>query len=223
MPRSRLLVIGSNGVDNIGAAVVGMMGGHPEARVDQFDYDGVHNIQWDEYTDMILCNGMTHLDWIEDQPDGAIEQVIQNTLTSTITYTMEFVKATIFDHWRKRIIYVGSMAHNKVLNASAPYCAAKAGVAHFARCMAWELTPKGYIISTVHPGNVKGTPMTEETIKGIMRYRRLNREMAEDYWSAACNSGEFLEARDVALVLIGCLAARPNQSGQQIELSGGQR
>jgi NAD(P)-dependent dehydrogenase (short-subunit alcohol dehydrogenase family) len=126
----------------------------------------------------------------------------------------------------KHIVYIGSMAYTKVLNASAPYCAAKAGLAHFSRCMAWELGPKGYRVFTVHPGNVVNTPMTEETIDGIARYREMEHdEDAEAYWASDEPSMGFLHRNDVA-VWVEKLVCEPNlahASGSQIELAGGMR
>lgn len=217
-----VLVVGSDGSSNVGNAVAVQLRTRGVV-VDEADEDDMEIITWGEYTDVVFCNAETHLDWIEDQPDEKIFTVVNNTLTASILYTKRFVDATIHNLERKRIVYVGSMAHNRVLNASAPYCAAKAGLAHFARCMAWELTPKGFVISTVHPGNISDTPMTRATIEGIMDYRGLDASEATDYWSSMLLTDRFLTGSDVGRVIVTALRAEPNMSGQQIELGGGLR
>ena len=193
------------------------------AEIKEYNKETAPHIDYEWGTGLILCNGFTHLDWIENQEIFNIHDAISDTLTASILYTSKFVRATLKKRYRKHIVYVGSMAHNRVLNASSPYCAAKAGLAHFARCMAWELTPKGYVIATTHPGNIEGTPMTEKTIQGIMAYRGLGRKEAERYWSSALNADRFLNARDVAECISRCLQMEPQSSGAQIELGGGCR
>lgn len=173
---------------------------------------------------LILCNGITHLDWIEDQPPDVVEDVISATLTGSIIATSGFVRHTLHKPFHKHLVFIGSMAYNHVLNASAPYCAAKAGLAHFTRCMGWELAPKGYSVFCVHPSNTEGTPMTEETIRGLMRYRRLTRVQAEAYWGAVNVQPRWLQASDVAETVSHLVSGRARYlTGTNLELSGGQR
>jgi len=175
---------------------------------------------------LILCHGITHLAWFEDQLIEDITNQVEVNLTGTMLAIKAFVDRTYsFRHVRKQIVVVGSMAYRNVLNASAPYCASKAGVAHLIRCLGWELTPKGYYIWGVHPSNVEGTPMAEDTIQGIMAYRNLTYEEAEAYWGAVNLMPRWLEASDVADTIVR-LVASPSacwQSGTNIELTAGQR
>jgi len=175
---------------------------------------------------LVLCHGVTHLAWFEDQLIEDITSQVDVNLTGTMLAIKAFVDRTYsFRHVRKQIVVVGSMAHRNVLNASAPYCASKAGVAHLIRCLGWELTPKGYFIWGVHPSNVEGTPMAEDTIRGIMDYRDLDRAGAEAYWGAVNVMPRWLRAPDVAGTIAN-LVTQPTarwQSGTNIELTAGQR
>jgi NAD(P)-dependent dehydrogenase (short-subunit alcohol dehydrogenase family) len=174
---------------------------------------------------LVVCCGDTWLDWIEDQPFGYIVEVLHNTLLAPMIVTQAFVRLTLNDPWLKHIVYVGSMAYTKVLNGSSPYCAAKAGLAHFSRCMAWELGFKGYRVFTVHPGNVLDTPMTKQTIDGLARYQQLSGDDAQAYWSALEPAPGFLTKEDIA-VWVERLVTEENlahASGSQIELAGGTR
>ena len=177
-----------------------------------------------EVDTLILANGYTHLDWFEDYPTSEIYQVMSQTLTGSIVAAQKFVQATMFSPHRKYLVFVGSMAYRAVLTASAPYCAAKAGLAHLVQCLGWELTPKGYRVFGVHPSNVEGTPMTEETINGIMRYRGISRVDAENYWGAINLMPDWLHPEDVAEAVYNLVSGRADyQSGSNIELRGGQR
>lgn len=173
---------------------------------------------------IVFNNGTTHLDWIEAQPEEMIGQVIHDTLYASIMGAQQFVQATLDTPGRKYIVFVGSMAYNHVLNGSAPYCAAKAGLAHFARCLTYELAPKGYCVFVVHPSNVKDGPMSEITIQGLMRYRSLTRQEAEAYWSAEMRMERFLIKEDVAQAVVDLVdGGHDHMNGAQIELGMGGR
>jgi len=179
-----------------------------------------------EYDTIIFNNGRTHLDWIEKQDERQIDEVVYNSLTSSMTGTADFVGATKDKPYQKNIVYIGSMAYRNVLNGSAPYCAAKAGLAMFARCMAWELAPKNYNVFCVHPSNTEHAPMSAETVRGLMRYRSLNREDAEAYWGASLPRSAWLQKQDIASVvsyLVSGDSGASYLSGSNIELGGGQR
>lgn len=173
---------------------------------------------------LIMCQGNTHIDWIENQLMPDIQEQIQDSLISHIRQTREFVKQTIDKPYRKTIIYVGSMAYRNILNGSSVYCAAKAGLNMFARCMAWELAPKGYDVYIIHPGNVEGSPMAESTKKQLMRYRNLTPLEAELYWNTGNPRNTILTAHDIAiLVSTICDGTMVYAAGNPIDLTGGQR
>jgi NAD(P)-dependent dehydrogenase (short-subunit alcohol dehydrogenase family) len=173
---------------------------------------------------LISCHAINHMDWIENQSDKNIREQIDVNLTGTIRLVQEFVAQTINSKVRKKIIMIGSMAYKAVLNASAPYCASKAGLAHFTKCIAWELAPKGYDVYCIHPSNVLDSPMSEATIKGIMRYRKVSRAEAEAYWGAVCPKNSFLTKGEIADLVEYLLFSKTEYlSGANIELAGGQR
>lgn len=182
-------------------------------------------IQPGAYDTLVLANGVTNLDWIEDQPLDKIEAVVANKLTGSIKAVSTFAAANCERPYIKHIVLIGSMAYRSVLNASAPYCAACAGLVHFGRCVAWELAPKGFRVFIVNPSNVEGTPMTEDTIAGVQRYRGISREQAEEYWGAVRALPEWLTRDDIA-GLVGDLVTDDKfrwLSGVPLDLGGGLR
>ena len=173
---------------------------------------------------LILSHGLCHMNWFEDASMGAVADVLDVNLYGSYNLAAAFVRQTIETHERKKIIMIGSMAHRNVLNASAMYCASKAGLAMLARCMAWELTPKGFDVYCIHPSNVDEAPMAEDTIKGIMRYRDVDRATAKQYWGANYLRDQSLTTADISDLVLFLLSEKNGyMSGANIELGGGQR
>lgn len=220
----KVLVVGSNTHNNIGATIATKLiaDGHSVDEYEKKNWSMTYIRK--QFSVLVLANGRSNLDWIENQTVYEINEVINDCLTSSIQSTRAFVQETIDAPGPKYIIYIGSMAYRSVLNASAPYCAAKAGLAHFAKCMAWELAPKNYNVFCIHPSNTEGTPMTEQTIQGIMRYRDINREQAEQYWGANLPRAKWLQPEDIAEMVSLIVKGKLDYlSGSQIEMGGGQR
>ena len=177
-----------------------------------------------QYDCFVFNNGMTHLDWIENQTEDLIDEVITKSLTASIKTMSAIARARMHSSFRTKVVFIGSMAHSRVLNASAPYCAAKAGLQHFVRCISYELAPKGFEIFCINPSNVQNSPMSEETIQGLIRYRGLSREGAEAYWGAECPMGDFLTKGEISDIVSELLSTNKKYlSGSQIDLIGGQR
>ena len=173
---------------------------------------------------LVLCHGYVSLDWIENQPGAEIEKVISTVLTSQVDLIAQFAHTTMNDDHKKMIIVIGSMAGQAVLNGSAPYCAAKAGLQHFVKCAAWELAPKGFDVFIINPGNVLDTPMSEKTIEELSKYRNMTLEQAREYWSANNPRKSFLSKDEIA-EMVHYIAQGGSRylSGSPINMSGGQR
>ncbi len=224
----RALVVGSDGKGNIGSAIAAKLIEEgffvKELEKSHGDFSSAPLPHAGKYDSLVLCNGHTHLDWIEDCPEEQVSQIINDTLVCTIKCVQQFVRSQIDTPTRKYIVLIGSMAYSRVLNGSAVYCAAKAAVAHFASCIAWELAPKGFNVICIHPSNTEGTPMTEHTIQGLMRYRSLDRSQAEQYWGAVLPKHQWLQPEDIAEITSFFLSGKCDYlSGSQINLAGGQR
>jgi NAD(P)-dependent dehydrogenase (short-subunit alcohol dehydrogenase family) len=176
------------------------------------------------FTTLIMCHGYTYMDWLEDIPDEEIQRIIDVNLYGSIRIVKQFVNSTVGSPYRKKIISIGSMAYNKVLNGSAAYCASKAGLNHFIKCAAWELAPKGFDVYIIHPSNVIDSPMSTDTINHLMRYRNLSKEEAIEYWNANSIRSSLLTKDEIAQMVEFLVYNRTDYlSGCPIELGGGQR
>lgn len=221
-----VIVVGSDGKLNVGAMVAMQVAGKGGMVIegDKFDFkETAFRSMIDQATDLVICCASVHMAWIEDITETDIYRVTYDTLIAPMNYTSMFAEGLMEAPHRKHIVFIGSMAHSKVLNASSIYCSAKAGLAHYARCAAWELTAKGFTIGTVHPGNIEGTPMTEDTIEGIAAYRNISLDEARDYWASAKLTDKWLKPREVADEVMHLLTSTPHHSGVQVELAGGMR
>ena len=94
----------------------------------------------------------------------------------------------------------------------------------FARCMAWELAPKGYDVYILHPGNVKDSPMAESTIRQLAKYRGLTDLEAHLYWNTGNPRNTILSPDDIAEIVSHiCDNTMQYTAGNPIDLTGGQR
>jgi 2,3-dihydro-2,3-dihydroxybenzoate dehydrogenase len=190
-----------------------------EFRDDVIDSD----LDFQGFTTLIMCHGYTYMDWLENVPDEETKHIIDVNLYGSIRMIKQFVNTTIDAPYRKKIISIGSMAYNKVLNGSAAYCASKAGLNMFIRCAAWELAPKGYDVYIIHPSNVADAPMSYDTIKHLMRYRKLDQNEALSYWSSNAIRPMLSKEEIASHVEYIIYGDTSYLSGCPIELGGGSR
>lgn len=231
----RALVTGAENPGSIGDAIVDMLTGiyagvqsPPKKSLDVTDAEKVcdyfNGVLSPTFDSLICCHGVNKMAWFEDFTSEEMDEIIKVNLLGSMYMACAFVNVTKELPWRKQIVFIGSMAYNHVLNASAPYCASKAGLAMLTRCLAWELAPKGFDVYCVHPSNTEGAPMTEATIKGIMEYRNLTRREAEAYWGAVLPRERWLQPNDIAGIVRTLLTEESGYlSGSNLELAGGQR
>jgi NAD(P)-dependent dehydrogenase (short-subunit alcohol dehydrogenase family) len=222
-PDNRLIAItGAGREGSIGEAIAEKF---QEKYVQTFDENViVDHIDFRSYTDLVMCHGYTYMDWLEEVPDEETEKIIDVNLYGSIRMIKQFVIDTIDAPYRKKIISIGSMAYNHVLNGSAAYCASKAGLNHYIRCAAWELAPKGFDVYCVNPSNVLDAPMTRDTINHLMNYRQITLEEATEYWSSNNPREVFLTKAEIVDTVQHLLFIdKGYMSGNPIDLAGGQR
>ena len=220
----RVLVTGAQGQRSIGREIIKHLNGSV-VTVNNDDVKEVWDPEiFDDIDTLIMCHGQSHLDWFEEADLFKVYEIITVNLFGTFNVAQTFVKATIDKPYRKRIISIGSMAYKAVLNGSAAYCASKAGQAHLIKCLAWELAPKGYDVYCIHPSNTLDTPMSDQTIAGLKRYRNMSTEDAICYWNDSMIRDESLTKAEIARVITSIIDNKLGYlSGCNIELSGGQR
>lgn len=171
--------------------------------------------QHDDARILVLAHGTTSMASFEMQTYDDIRRVIDTNVTGTILATQWFVRNTIAYTERKSIFIIGSLGGSRVFTNSSVYCASKAAVAHLGRCMAWELTAKGFDVYVIEPGNVSGTPMSQQVID-VMDVPELFAQH-----STRC---KIITPEEVADVVLGIINHKMTWlSGEPIRMSGGAR
>jgi NAD(P)-dependent dehydrogenase (short-subunit alcohol dehydrogenase family) len=77
--------------------------------------------------------------------------VVDTNLGGAFRVVRRVVPGMVRARWG-RIILVSSMVYAYGARGQANYAAAKAGLLGFARCLAWELGPRGITVNIVAPG-----------------------------------------------------------------------
>ena len=79
-----------------------------------------------------------HLGPFEQAPAGGIEQSLAINLTAPMLLTQVFLQLTRAWPARRRVLQISSGLGRRAMAASAVYCATKAGLDHFSRCVALD-------------------------------------------------------------------------------------
>lgn len=177
---------------------------------------------------LVVTLGTTYKEHFTEIADWEISRVIRANLILPLEAVRRYVQATgSGDHGDapKRIILIGSYAHDHPFTNGTLYCAAKAGLDMAARCLGWELTDRGFRVNIIHPYHVIGTPMWEDVQRGVMESKQMTREEADAYAEKDLKMPRPLSAEDVAAVVKTLLTedAFDWTSGQAINLYGGSR
>lgn len=229
-----VLVLGTRrGSGNIGDAIVSRF--EQDGRIVGYsdcETDGVYRAPFSEdlaeYSSLVVSLGFASFaPFGERETDEALlREIIEGSLLLPLECVRRYVLARRRMRKGGRIILIGSYAHDHVLSGSAPYCAAKAGLAHAVRALGWDLAPD-FVISIVHPYHVPDTPLGERTVKWMVEDRGMTREEAEQYQRKDLRQPEHLGVRTIAEHVHRLLTMPQVEaawlSGQGINLYGGTR
>lgn len=124
------------------------------------------------------------------------------------------------------VVLIGSYAHDHVLSHSVAYCAAKAGLNHAVRCLAWDYRGE-FRFNIVNPYHIEGTPMSGAVKADMKRSGRFNGDAEIDAYRRKdlAPSDSLLDADAVALHAFRLLTDTfgAHYSGQPFNLYQGVR
>lgn len=155
---------------------------------------------------------------------GEVEDTIRATLILPLECARRYIQVRRGHEKRGRILFIGSYGHDHVLSNSAPYCAAKAGLAHATRCLAWDFRGE-FEIMIVNPYHVPSTPLGAEVVERLMA-GGMTREEAEAYQRKDMVEGQEHLTPVVIAEYVAWMLRAPEavwSSGQQMNLYGGVR
>lgn len=179
--------------------------------------------------DVMVCTlGTTHVGDFHRQPQSQLAQTITACLTLPMLAAQEYLNQRMAATEGQRgecgrVVFVGSYAHDHVLSHSEAYCAAKAGLAHLVRCLAWDYTKAGFHFGIVHPYHVPGTPMWQRVQDGVMEQNDMTWQQAEQHAYRDTRLGRLLDPDEVADAVYDAATSGPWTSGAGVNLYGGVR
>ena len=91
---------------------------------------------------------------VDDIPAGQLAEAMRVDLEAPMLLTGAFLRATAGWPAQRKVLNISSGLGRRAMASQAPYCAAKAGMDHFTRCVALEQAdqPNGARICSLAPG-----------------------------------------------------------------------
>lgn len=238
-----VLVVGTNGYDNIGAAVVqkfktkGWTVITADMRDDtdyQMDVTKRGEVQ-DVFEDILCghgrldavipCHGVNLLGKIEDYDENDWDKTIDVNLKGLFLLLQAYVQHFDNDGKRKVFLPVTSDTSEIPKTSTFAYGASKAGANHFLRCTARELNKyhkDPWLVTGLAIGMVAGTPMDKKTISDLMIQRDISEEKARGMLTANIPLGRGLTTDEVADWLYFITENGDYATGNIIRIDAGQ-
>lgn len=214
-----VLVIGTNGFDNIGAAVArkfesegwGVITADVNTIADIFmditDKSAVQtvfqtiNLTHGRLDAVIPCHGVNILGEIGTYSERDWDKTIDINLKGLFIALQAYVNHFDNNGMRKVFLPITSDTAEIPKTSTFAYGASKAGANHFLRCTARELNKyhkDPWLVSGLAIGMVAGTPMDKKTISDLMIQRGISEEKARGMLTANIPTGRGLTTDEVA-------------------------
>lgn len=232
--RHRAIVLGA-AVDreNIGSAIVRYLSGRENWAVDADDCKvsgtkdtyRIPSIPMGKYDALVISLGTAMRTAFDKDPFTNVDRVIHANLMLPLAAIHAYIEARSWNDLGGKVVVIGSYAHDHVLSESVAYCAAKAGLVHAIRALAWDLAGDGFRFHSVNPYHVPSTQMGANVLASMMKNRGMSREEAEAYQMKDLRMDQHLTPWQIA-EQVGFLVSQPSadwQSGQAVNLYGGTR
>jgi benzil reductase ((S)-benzoin forming) len=109
------------------------------------------------YGSVTLINNaalMPHIGPLADQPATGLAEAMRANLEAPMLLSSAFLNATAGWRGARKLLNISSGLGRRAMASQAAYCAAKAGMDHFTRCVALEesLLPNGARVCSLAPG-----------------------------------------------------------------------
>ncbi len=128
-------------------------GGVVSARVQEW-LGGMDTSRFASATLINNAAALTHIGPLEDCNDAELASAVRVGLEAPLLLTAAFLRATKDWAGQRSVLNISSGLGRRAMAAQAPYCAAKAGMDHFSRCVALDEAQKtnGAKIVSLAPG-----------------------------------------------------------------------
>lgn len=238
-----VLVIGTNGDDNIGAAVARKfekegwdvitadINGLTDVDMDVTNKESVNLIFkhikhfYGRLDAVVPCHGVNILGKIEDYPEENWDKTIDINLKGLFLCLQAYVDTFDNDGNRKVFLPITSDTSEIPKTSTFAYGASKAGANHFLRCTARELNKyhkDPWLVTGLAIGMVAGTPMDKKTIADLMEQRNIDEDKARGMLTANIPLGRGLTTDEVAEWVYFVTDKGDYATGNIIRLDAGQ-
>ena len=209
------------GMGSVGTEIAKLWPDAKQIHHDQVDFNPRANldIRLKEITQAIITFGLLEnipFDKLNTLSPSKRDFSLVGIIDANLSVPIAFVNELIAYSSIKSIVLIGSMAYRRILTGLSIYGAAKAGLAHFIKCAAFELAPKDIKIAGIFPTNIWGTKISQDLIN----------QVGEQHYDASRRLPEKLTVEKVAeyaVQLSDDLLKFPYLTGSIIEFNGGER
>ncbi len=237
------LVVGTNGYDNIGAAVVqkfkteGWKVITADMRDDVDVYMDVTNkkcvdLVFENIKDrlgrldaVLPCHGINLLGKIDNYPELSWDKTMDVNLKGLFLLLQAYVKHFDNNGQRKVFIPITSDTSEIPKTSTFAYGASKAGANHFLRCTARELNKyhtDPWLVTGLAIGMVEGTPMDRKTINDLCSQRNIEETAARAMLTANIPIGRGMTTDEVAEYMYFFVTKGDYATGNIIRIDAGQ-
>lgn len=135
-------------------------------------------------------------------------------------YFSKSVLPVFVEHKKGTIVFVSSVAGLEGFSHEAAYVASKHAQVGLAKAIAKEYGKYGIVSAAICPGFVEGE-MTERTIQGVMKRRKVSYAEALDIVASKNTQNELISPHHVARVVSDiCIGSRRIENGQSVLIQG---
>lgn len=145
---------------------------------------------------LINCAGINRINWLQDVTDAEFDAVMDVNAKAIFTMTqwaLEELKLS-----RGTVLNIVSNAAHMPMRSSLAYNMSKAAALMATKQLARELTSQGITVFSVSPNKLKGTGMSDDIDRQVVKTRGWTVEQAQQYQLAGLLTGEETDPQVVA-------------------------
>jgi NAD(P)-dependent dehydrogenase (short-subunit alcohol dehydrogenase family) len=177
-----------------------------------------------DYQHLVLCNGYAQVSDLREQSYAQITKIIFDNLIGSIYMTKKFLQDTSSTEGPKRVVTIGSHSAEWPNRWLGPYCAAKAGLNQFVKCMQREWGGQDYYFFCINPGPIVDTNFQNMMVKETSALMKIEPEDVITMVETRSGINKQLTAKEVGSFAAQLACGKFDWlAGNPIPFTGGQR
>lgn len=172
---------------------------------------------------IVNCAGVNLLGAVDDYPEQCWDKTIDVNLKGTFLLVKAYVNYFSHQAGTKHYVVIGSNTAYVAKTRTFAYGASKAGLTHLIRCLARELAPRKFALTSLDIGAVEGTPMDQKTRADLVAQRGGTPESWNELLTRNIPWGRMATAREVADWVKFIIEKGEFATGCNIRVDGGQQ